>query len=352
MVYVKRVLLLFTLLFVMIKGERNKYVVSILPFYGANIQNSILTAGTNKLETSLLESKRFLVIEKGRRDAILREQKEQLSGCFSDSCVVKIGKLIGADYLFIGQIINLEKLFQINIKIVGISKGNVLAKVTKEITGSTIDLLLGIENASHYLIKKLDRKYRPPKKTDLSLLVGKPKINYSAFQNMDYQYRKTTIGLSSFLGYPGYINWGVRISHYPFSVEYSQGIEGSKTYHVNRVKDLIANEKLTFIDNVTENYITGRELSIGIGLWQFNRSGVSLNAIVGQSEYIGEQDYPDYYEIRNNIFEYYGWIIKFYRSFWFAGIGFIDGDKEIKKESELVIIQAGLQYSIGFGKVD
>lgn len=359
MTHFKSIFISFCIVLSIVKGDKTKYTVSILPFYGDNIPRTILGAGSNKLETSLLASKRFIVIEKSRRDALLREQKEQLSDCFSDSCLVKIGKLIGADYLFLGQLINLNGLFQINIKIVGIAKGNIIAKVTKEVTGSSVDLLLGIENASHILIKKLDRRYKIPSKTDLSSIRDKSKknnlndpIGSSVPKNyLNYQYRKTIVGISTFYGNPGLLNWGVRFSHFPFSIEYSQGIKGSEDYHIKRLDDILSGDNSSFINsnNITDNYITGREVSIGIGLWQFDRIGLSLNYIWGLSEFIGERDHSEYYESKKNVYKYNGLRIKYYRSFWFAGISFISGDALIIKEE--IAFQIGLHYSFGFGRV-
>ena len=75
-----------------------------------------------RLETSLIESNKFMVIEKGQRDEILKEQKFQASGICNDECVVEIGQLVGAEYLMLGEIIEFSGLYQIDIKIINVEK--------------------------------------------------------------------------------------------------------------------------------------------------------------------------------------------------------------------------------------
>ena len=76
-----------------------QHSLSLLPFEGTEVSSALRQAGYNKLETALIESGRFQVIEKEKRDQVLQEQKDQWSGCFEDSCIVELGKLLGANYL-------------------------------------------------------------------------------------------------------------------------------------------------------------------------------------------------------------------------------------------------------------
>ena len=135
--------------------KNDRFVVSILDFNGEDINPKLLKMCYQRLETSLIESNKFMVIEKGQRDEILKEQKFQASGICNDECVVEIGQLVGAEYLMLGEIIEFSGLYQIDIKIINVEKGNVEEKVTEEIFGGIKELLQAMEQSSRKIIAKI-----------------------------------------------------------------------------------------------------------------------------------------------------------------------------------------------------
>ena len=106
-------------------AQDGKLAVSILDFTGEDVQDKVLRACYQQLETSLIESNRFTVIEKSQRDELLKEQEFQSSGICDEACAVEIGKMVGAEYLMLGEIIGFADLYQVNIKIINIEKGDV-----------------------------------------------------------------------------------------------------------------------------------------------------------------------------------------------------------------------------------
>ena len=116
-------------------AQEGKFAVSILDFTGEDVQDKVLRACYQQLETSLIESNRFTVIEKNKREELLEEQKFQSSGVCDEACAVEIGQLVGAEYLMLGEIIGFADLYQVNIKIINIEKGDVAEKVTDQISG-------------------------------------------------------------------------------------------------------------------------------------------------------------------------------------------------------------------------
>ena len=65
------------------------------------------------------------------------------------------GQLIGAEYLMLGNIIGFPDLYQVNIKIINIEKGDVVEKVTKEIQGNLSDLLNGMAESSREITRRI-----------------------------------------------------------------------------------------------------------------------------------------------------------------------------------------------------
>ena len=136
-------------------AQDGKLAVSILDFTGEDVKDKVLNACFQQLETSLIESNRFTVIAKNQREEILKEQKFQSSGVCDEACAVEIGQLVGAEYLMLGEIIAFADLYQINIKIVNIEKGDVEEKVTDRIEGGMAQLLSGMEEASREIVRRI-----------------------------------------------------------------------------------------------------------------------------------------------------------------------------------------------------
>jgi len=55
----------------------------------------------------------------------------------------------------LGEIIGFDKLYQVNIKIINIEKGDVAEKVTSQIEGGMSDLLNGMEDASQEIVRRI-----------------------------------------------------------------------------------------------------------------------------------------------------------------------------------------------------
>ena len=110
------ILTLFSYLF----PQDGKLAVSILDFTGDGVEDRVLRACYQKLETSLIGSNQYTVIAKNQREEILKEMKFQNSGVCDEECAVEIGQLVGAEYLMLGEIIGFADLYQINIKIVAV----------------------------------------------------------------------------------------------------------------------------------------------------------------------------------------------------------------------------------------
>ena len=138
-------------------GQSAKLKVSILDFAGDEVPKKVLNACFQKLETSMIASNRFVVIAKDKREKILEEMKFQTSSgaCDDAQCAVEIGKMVGADHLMFGEIIDLGGLYQINIKIVDMESAEVSQKVTREVTGNVGKLLDEIGDASREIVRRI-----------------------------------------------------------------------------------------------------------------------------------------------------------------------------------------------------
>ena len=163
-------------------AQEGKFAVSILDFTGEDVQDKVLRACYQQLETSLIESNRFTVIEKNKREELLKEQKFQSSGVCDEACAVEIGQLVGAEYLMLGEIIGFADLYQVNIKIINIEKGDVAEKVTDQISGGMRELLNGMEEASREIVRRIAAGSAPQQITQQT---GLPTVVQKTYGTID-----------------------------------------------------------------------------------------------------------------------------------------------------------------------
>ena len=89
------------------------------------------------LRGELVKARRFTVIEKQNMDKVLAEQAFQQSGCTSDECAVKLGKLLNAQRLVMGSFGKLLSRYFISIRVVDIESGKII--YSDEAKGDTVD---------------------------------------------------------------------------------------------------------------------------------------------------------------------------------------------------------------------
>jgi len=98
------ILIGFTFVSVLLNAQslnHEKLRISVIPFEGWRSQYGRTLA--DKVATGLVESNRFIVIDREHIDKILEEQKFQLLGIVDEVNAVKIGTLAGIDKLLIGK---------------------------------------------------------------------------------------------------------------------------------------------------------------------------------------------------------------------------------------------------------
>jgi TolB-like protein len=75
------------------------------------------------IRTDLINSNRFIVIERSQMDAIFKEQGFQQAGCTDQDCAVKIGKLLAARKMLIGNVMKVGESIMVTARIVDVEKG-------------------------------------------------------------------------------------------------------------------------------------------------------------------------------------------------------------------------------------
>ncbi len=109
---------------------------------------------TNRLRVELFSTGRFVVLERGRMHEILDEQGFQETGCTTTECLVEVGQLLNVQHMVAGSVSKVGDVYSIEVRIIDVGTGEIMAAAVEDITGSLGDLLTkGIRNASLKLVQ-------------------------------------------------------------------------------------------------------------------------------------------------------------------------------------------------------
>jgi TolB-like protein len=87
----------------------------------------------DKLTPYFSRSEQFSVLERAIIDKVIAEQQFQVSSFVDESSTQEFGKLLGAETIISGSVSELNDVFYINAKVVGVTYGNLLTSVDVEV---------------------------------------------------------------------------------------------------------------------------------------------------------------------------------------------------------------------------
>ncbi|HPA71779.1 MAG TPA: CsgG/HfaB family protein [Spirochaetota bacterium] len=97
--------------------------VAVLDLKADGVSTKTASAISNMLRTDLVNARKFLVIERTQMNTILEEQGFQMTGCTDSACAVKVGKLISANKILVGEVNSVNNRLFITIRIVDVEGG-------------------------------------------------------------------------------------------------------------------------------------------------------------------------------------------------------------------------------------
>lgn len=136
------IFIFFFLVFASINGfSQNKNRIAVMDLEPEGISLSESRIISARLRTDLINTNKFIVLEREKMDEILNEQSFQLSGCTSTDCVVEAGKLLGVNQIVAGNIGKLGNLFTISIRLIDVKTGQILKTATEDCKCGIEDVL-------------------------------------------------------------------------------------------------------------------------------------------------------------------------------------------------------------------
>ena len=188
----KIILKLLILLIVMPIMAQNKKIAVFDPI--GKVGSSVKTIIREEMSNSVVNSNTYIVLERSMIDKVLEESRFQLSGHVNDAEVGELGMKMGADYVFLASISQLDSNYHISCKLVNV----VTARIEKQQTGSTAkgidDLISIVANISRNIFEEtattdIPEQQHPHKREILEIhtpTFGKPAMfigNKTATQN-------------------------------------------------------------------------------------------------------------------------------------------------------------------------
>ena len=103
-----------------------KLKVAVLDFKTVGDSASLGEGAAEILRTTLIETGRYTIIERGMLNQVLEEQKLSLSGIVDPNEAVGIGKVLGAKLVAVGSVVKLGESYTLNIRFVNVETGEVV----------------------------------------------------------------------------------------------------------------------------------------------------------------------------------------------------------------------------------
>lgn len=136
------------------KETLRKINIAILDLNAVGISKDESIVLTNRLRSEIFSTNRFVLIERNKMNEILKEQGFQLTGCTSSECLIEAGQLLNVEQMLGGSVGKIGNTYTIEIRLIDIMTGKILAMATEDIEGKIDDVLkIGISNAVFKLIK-------------------------------------------------------------------------------------------------------------------------------------------------------------------------------------------------------
>ncbi len=115
--------LLILVFFDISSGYAEKMRIAIIDLQEKKVSKILANTVTDLIRSDMIDSGYFTVIERSQIKAIFEEQELQMTGCTDSSCAVKMGKLLSARKILVGEIAKFGKSILITVRVVDVEKG-------------------------------------------------------------------------------------------------------------------------------------------------------------------------------------------------------------------------------------
>jgi len=132
---------------------QNKKIAILDPV--GNVTSQIKEIVREEISSSITNLGGYTVLERALIDQLLIEQKFQLSDLSDNSQISKIGKMMGADYVFVTTITPNDGNYHLSCKVIGVFSSQIDKQITEQTTrGGMNDLIVTVQKAINEMFQK------------------------------------------------------------------------------------------------------------------------------------------------------------------------------------------------------
>ena len=114
--------------------QQNSMAILYFDYEGQNSELMVLKKGLTQMLISHVQSDlpNVQLVERGRLEEVIQELELQKSAAFDQSTSVKIGKLMGAEYLVVGRYFDLFGTLRIDARVLNVQTGEIVATASAD----------------------------------------------------------------------------------------------------------------------------------------------------------------------------------------------------------------------------
>lgn len=119
-------LLFFIALPVILFAQNDKPVITILDFNTTGISQQEASLIVDFMSSYIVETRRYIVIDRMQRESILREIEWSVSDCTDEDCQLEVGKMLAANLIVVGSLGRVGDRYILNLKLIDVETGATL----------------------------------------------------------------------------------------------------------------------------------------------------------------------------------------------------------------------------------
>ncbi len=116
--------------------------IAILDFQGEGVSSNESKTFTDRVRTALVGYSQFEVMEREKFEAIMAEQKIQISGICAEDCIVEVGQVAGVQYMVSGDVRKLRNTLFVAARIIDVETSKLMASQDLTVPEDNIQSLL------------------------------------------------------------------------------------------------------------------------------------------------------------------------------------------------------------------
>ena len=122
-------------------ADKQNIAVMDLDIRGGILKDEVSTI-SDRLRGELINTGKYVVLERAQMENILKEQGFQQTGaCSEASCIVEVGQLLAVHKIVGGSVGLVGKMFSVNLKVIDVQSGKIERQISKDVKCSKEDLL-------------------------------------------------------------------------------------------------------------------------------------------------------------------------------------------------------------------